>query len=206
MPIVFLPKEIFIPFSSCGKRIMPNKYSVNENETNIQIPIKVSLFKIPQCITKSAFDKNLKANATSTNASIFFTTSNQLPDFGNDCNQCGKIANNAKGNASANPKPVKPAVNCHAPPLNELTNSEPKIGPVQENETITNVSAMKNIPPVLPNPLFESALLAILPGNVISKYPKNEIAKMMKMIKKVILSQGLVDILLKISGCTFPSK
>ena len=135
----------------------------------IQTAKNTSRFKIPQCMTKSAFDKNLNAKATSTNASIFFTTSNQLPDLGNDCSQCGKIANNAKGNASANPKPAKPAVNGHAPPLNEPTSKEPKMGPVQENETITNVNAMKNIPPILPNPLFESALLAMLPGNVISK-------------------------------------
>jgi hypothetical protein len=155
-------------------------------------------------MTRSAFDKNFSANASSKNANTFFTVSNHPPDFGNDFNQSGKIANSAKGNASASPNPARPVVSCHAPPLNDPTNKEPKIGPVQENETMAKVSAIKNIPPTLPNPLFESALLAILLGNVNSKYPKKEMAKKINITKKITFSHGLVEMLLKISGCTFP--
>ena len=148
---------------------MPNRYNVNPLPIKIQIPINTSRFNSPQCITRSALDKNLKASASSKNANTFLTVSNQPPDFGNDCNQLGNIANKAKGNASAKPNPASPEVNCQAPPLIDPTNKEPRIGPVQENETIASVTAIKKIPAILPSPLLESALLAILLGSVISK-------------------------------------
>ena len=41
-----------------------------------------------------------------------------------------------------------PEVNCQAPPSDviELAKSDPRIGPVHENETTAKVRAMKNIP------------------------------------------------------------
>ena len=77
---------------------------------------------------------------------------------------------------------------------------------MQENETMAKVIAIKKIPPKLPNPLFESALLAIPLGSVISKKPKKEMEKNIKITKKIIFNTGLVEMLLKISGCTFPNK
>ena len=76
---------------------------------------------------------------------------------------------------------------------------------MQEKETIAKVIAIKNIPAKLPNPLLESALLAMPLGKLISKKPKKEILKNINMIKKIIFNQGLVEILLKISGCTLPT-
>ena len=72
--------------------------------------------------------------------------------------------------------------------------SEPKIGPVQEKETIAKVSAMKKMPinPPILDP--ESDLLPHLLGNANSKYPKKERAKAMKMAKKNKLSQLFVEI------------
>jgi len=78
------------------------------------------------------------------------------------------------------------------------------MGPVHENETMASVSAIKNIPPILPRPLFVSALPAMLLGKVISKNQKKEIANTMKMIKKIIFNQTLVEMLLNISGCALP--
>ena len=54
---------------------------------------------------------------------------------------------------------------------------DPKIGPVQENDTIAKVSAIKKIP--ISPPIFEpeSALFPHLLGSVSSKYPKKEMAK-----------------------------
>ena len=150
-------------------------------------------------------DKNLKANANSKNANIFFTVSNQPPDLGKLCNHCGNIANKVKGNANATPNPAIPCVKAHAPPCSEPTNKVPKIGPVQEKDTIAKVMAIKKMPPILPSPLFESALLAIPLGKEISKNPKNEILKTINITKKLIFNHGLVEILLKISGCTFPT-
>ena len=76
---------------------------------------------------------------------------------------------------------------------------------MQEKDTIAKVMAIKKMPPILPSPLFESALFAMPLGKEISKNPKNEILKKMNIIKKIIFNHGLVDILLKISGCTLPT-
>ena len=51
-----------------------------------QIPKNTSLFNNPQCSTKSALDKNLKAKANSKKANTFFTVSNHPPDLGKLCN------------------------------------------------------------------------------------------------------------------------
>ena len=115
------------------------------------------------------------------------------------------MANKVNGKANANPKPAIPCVNAQAPPCKEPTNKVPKIGPVHEKETIAKVMAMKKIPPKLPKPLLASALLAIPEGKLISKYPKKEIEKKIKMAKKAMFSHALVEMLLKISGWTLPT-
>src|SRR4051812_7913258 len=115
------------------------------------------------------------------------------------------MANNAKGKASAAPNPAKPIVTGHGPCVKEPTNKEPRITPVHEKETITSVKAIKKIPPILVIFAFASALLANPPGRVISKYPKKEMAKRIKMAKKNTFSGALVEILFNISGCT-PNK
>src|SRR5262245_8595196 len=112
---------------------------------------------MPQCITKSALDKNLNASATSTKANTFFTVSNQPPDLGSDFSKLGKIANKPKRKASEEPKPDRPAVNGQAPPLGDATSKERKMGPVHEKDTIARVSDMKKIPPILPIPPRPSA-------------------------------------------------
>lgn len=80
----------------------------------------------------------------------------------------GNKAKSAKGKASANPNPVIPNVSCIAPPseVKLPANKEPKIGPVQENETIAKVSAMKKIPIPPFNEELESVELPQLLGKV----------------------------------------
>ena len=73
-----------------------------------QIPKNTSLLSSPQCCTRSALDKNLKAKANSKKANTFLTVSNQPPDLGKLCSHCGNIANKEKGKARANPKPAIP--------------------------------------------------------------------------------------------------
>ena len=145
-------------------------YNANPKKTTIHRPIKISLFKNPQCSTKSAFDKNLNANANSKNPKTTFVVFNQPPDFGKEFNQLGNSANKAKGNANANPKPPIPAVNCIAPPseVNEPANNDPKIGPVHEKETMAKVNAIKKIPIIPPTLEAESILLPHEEGSVIS--------------------------------------
>src|SRR5690606_20277581 len=95
-------------------------------------PKNISLLITPNCTTKSAFDKNLIAIANSRNPNTTFTEVSHPPDLGSDCNHPGNIANNANGNANANPKPANPAVNGQAPSDAVPANSEPNIGPVHE--------------------------------------------------------------------------
>ena len=133
--------------------------------------IKISLLINPQCSTKSAFDRNLKAKPSSKKPNIILNVFIHLPDFGKDFNIFGKRANTVKGSAKAIPKPSIPIESCRAPPCedNDPTNKEPKIGPVQENETKTRVSAIKKIPikpPILFD--FESIELIQDEGMVIS--------------------------------------
>src|SRR5690606_7704670 len=100
-----------LPISSCGKRINPKTYNAKSINMIIQIPINTSRFRIPQCSTKSALDKNLNAIASSKNPKITLIVVIHPPDFGSEFNIFGKSANKANGKANARPKPVIPTVN-----------------------------------------------------------------------------------------------
>ena len=80
--------------------------------------------------------------------------------------------------------------------------TEPTIGPVQENDTSTNVRATKNTPARPPLLDFSSDLLSQELGSVISKAPKNEAAKSMKIRKKMIFGSQCVASQLKMSAVT----
>ena len=83
-----------------------------------------------------------------------------------------------------------------------LISTEPTIGPVQENDTSTRVSATKKTPARPPSLECESDLLSQELGSVISKAPKNEAAKSMKIRKKVIFGSQCVASQLKMSAVT----
>src|SRR5210317_1651619 len=110
--------------------------------------IKVSLFNSPQCATKSALERNFNAKANSKNPNTTFTVVIQLPDLGSAFSVFGNKANRPKGKPKAIPKPSIPMDNCIAPPsaVREPASKEPKMGPVQENETMARVNAIKKIP------------------------------------------------------------
>ena len=103
--------ERFLTGESCGNLIFAKRYNVNPKKMTIQIPINSSRLKIPQCPTKSEFDKNLNAKANSKKPKTTLVVFNHPPDFGNEFNQLGNSANKAKGNAKAKPNPLIPAVN-----------------------------------------------------------------------------------------------
>src|SRR5690348_13456992 len=114
------------------------------NPMAIHEAMNTSLGKICHCFTRSAFDKNLKAMASSIKPNTAFNSFIHPPDLGSDCSQLGNKANKTKGNPNPNPNPAIPAVNCHAPfdPLNEPTSNAPRIPLVQEKETMASVNAM----------------------------------------------------------------
>ena len=76
------------------------------------------------------------------------------------------------------------------------------MGPVQENETSTSVSARKKMPPRLLLSALLSLLLTIQLGSVISKAPKNDAAKIMKTRKKITFGSQCVASQLKMSAVT----
>ena len=125
---------------------------------------------MPQCPTKSAFDKNLSAKISSTKPKTTFNVSIHEPDFGSDLSMFGKKANSVKGKPMAIPKETIPTTKFSLPfgVVAILPSNVPRIGPVQEKDTITNVSAMKNMPINPPTFEAESALLASELGSVIS--------------------------------------
>jgi hypothetical protein len=79
-------------------------------------------------------------------------------------------------------------------------NKEPKIGPVQEKETMAKVRAIKNIPAKSPNPDLESTLLAKELGKPISNSPKKDKAKTINTAKNNRFNTTLVERLFNISG------
>jgi hypothetical protein len=58
----------------------------------------------------------------------------------------GKKAKIAKGSASPKPKPNIPTIGANFPEAVDKPNNDATKFPVQLNDTITNVKAMKNIP------------------------------------------------------------
>src|SRR5215212_8424154 len=132
-------------------RTIPSRYKTIAKPIMTQMPMKISLFKKCHCSTRSALDKNFTASPNSKNPKTTFTEFSQPPDFGKDCNQPGKSANKAKGKPSPTPKPAIPKLNCVAPPpppLETPASKEPRMGPVQENDTMAKVSAMKKMPQI----------------------------------------------------------
>ena len=95
---------------------------------------------------KVCIGQKFECSASSKNPKITLVVLSHPPDFGNALSMFGNMAKSANGSPSAAPNPPIPAVSCHAPPSedNELAKSEPKIGPVHENETIESVSAIKH--------------------------------------------------------------
>ena len=188
-----LPTEIWITGLSCGKAIFPNKYNAQAPNTAIQITRNISLSKICNCNTKSTLDKNLKAKANSKNPSDTLTVFNQLPDFGNEFNQPGNMANSIKGKAIADEKPSIPIIGPMPPNCAASAIKVPTIGPVQEKDTIASANAINKIPTKPPRSACLSTLLAQEFGSTISKAPKNEEAKINNRTKNIRLNHTLVD-------------
>ena len=140
------------------------------------------------CKTKSALERNLNAKANSINPKTTFTVLSHPPDLGKFFIKFGNKANAINGKANPSPKPNMAIDNMVAPPSvdSTLPKTKPNAGPVQENDTIISVNAIKNIPKSPPEFEALSALLAKLAGIVISKAPKKDMANTKKTKKKKI--------------------
>src|SRR5690606_16890723 len=119
------------------------------------------------------------AKANSRNPKTTFTLFSHPPDFGILFSQLENRAKSANGIASASAKPNIPIAGPNNSPIEAACTSKvPIIGPVQEKETSAKVAAIKNNPVI---PLLCCDLSSILftheEGRVISKAPKNDMAK-----------------------------
>ena len=114
----------------------------------------------------------------------------------------GNIARIVNGRANAIEKASIVTIGVQNSPWVDLIRTEPTIGPVQENDTSTRVSAMKKMPasPFLSE--FLSLLLTSDEGSVISKAPKKDAAKIMNTAKKTRFGSQWVASQLKMSAVT----
>ena len=109
------------------------------------------------------------------------------------------------GRAKATLKASMVTIGVQNSPEVDLMSTVPTIGPVQENDTSTRVSAMKNIPPRPFEEDLASLLLARLVGSSISNAPKNEAAKIMNITKNRMFGSQWVASQLNMSAVTaFP--
>ena len=115
------------------------------------------------------------------------------PDFGKECIHPGNIAKSINGKANANEKPNIPTIGAIPPLEAASTNNVPTIGPVHENETIAKANAMNKIPTTPPLSAWSSTVFAQELGNIISKAPRKDAAKITNKTKKRILNHTLVD-------------
>ena len=114
--------------------------------------------------------------------------------MGKDCNQPGNMANKAKGIAIAMENPAMPTTGAMILPDDAAsTKRNPIMGPVQENDTMVRVRAIKKIPQNPDPEAFRSVPVLQPAGSVIWKTPKKERAKKTSIRKKRILTIALVD-------------
>ncbi len=143
---------------------------------------------------KSATERNFSERANSRKASVTLKVFIQPPDLGNFCNIVGNMAKSENGSAKAKAKPSIPIVGASSDLPAASTSSVPMIGPVQLNDTMTSVKAMKRMErkPVVADDLADIFVLHD-DGSVSSKAPKNEAANTTRMRKKMILTTALVE-------------
>jgi hypothetical protein len=162
--------------------------------------MRINIFRdnISQPEVISATEKNFNASPISKNAKKTFTVFSHPPERGIEFNHDGKRAKRLNGTDNAIAKPSIPTAGAIIEPeVDTCTKRVPIIGPVQEKDTITRVNAIKEI---LTSPVVCSALSFNAvdhdAGNVISKKPKNEIAKKTSNPKNTKLNTAFVDSLL----------
>ena len=172
---------------------MPKRYRARAPKMAIQMAMKTSLSSTWACSTRSAFDRNLKASANSRKPRKTLTVLSQPPDFGRELSHPGKAAKMEKGRAMASENPSMLIMGAIPPWAAAATRAVPTMGPVHEKETMARARAMKKMPSSPPRSAWESTLVPQELGRVISKAPRNEMAKITSRAKKIRLNHTLVE-------------
>src|SRR5215472_10751827 len=105
--------------------------------------------KIPQCQTRSAFERNFIAAAISRNPTTTLTEIIQPPDFGSCERNCGAKARKKNGTANTVEKASMPASGHRQFPCAVMTNNVPTNGAVQVNDVSVKVEPIKRAPTTL---------------------------------------------------------
>src|SRR5690606_11056623 len=199
--IIVRGTDIYSKVLSCENLILPIKYNPSIAKITIHRARYTSLSNKFQLYAKSTLDKNFKAKANSKKPKTTFTLFSHPPDFGNDFNIEGNIANKTNGTANAQEKPNIPIAGPkRSPRVAASTSNVPMIGPVQEKETTAKLADIKNNPT---NPLLSelaSILLTKELGKVISKAPRNDAANTTNIKKKKKLKIPFVESSFNASG------
>ena len=96
--------------------------------------------------TRSAFERNFSAAATSMKPSTPLSAPIHEPDFGRRPSAFGKTAKRTNGSANTLEKTTIPRTGYPHPPCTVAARRPPTNGTVHENDTSTSVSPMKSTP------------------------------------------------------------
>src|SRR5258705_10607339 len=112
--------------------------------TATQLARTTSRVKIPQRHTRSTFDRNFIAAATSSKPITTLTALSHPPDFGSCETSCGTSANTKNGSAKTIENASMPTTGYIHLPCAAITSSVPPNGPVQVNDASENISPIKS--------------------------------------------------------------
>src|SRR5215213_92706 len=161
----------------------------------IQIASTTGRVKIPQCQTKSTFERNFIAAATSRKPIETLMEFIQPPARGSCETHCGTSASTKNGKAKTVEKASIPRSGICQLPCDAETRIVPTNGDVQVNEVSVKVKPIKSAPTIpLPSPSWLRVRLSNLVktevGTLISYEPKRLKAKKRKIPVIKRLTQG----------------
>src|SRR5438552_9745397 len=95
--------------------------------------------------TRSAFDRNFTAAASSRNPIVVLSDTIHAPPFGNRASHPGTSASTTKGKAKVVEKIASPSAGQRQLPCDAVTRSVPTNGAVQVNDVSAKVSPMSSV-------------------------------------------------------------
>ena len=119
---------------------VPARYTARPTAITIHDTSTTSRVKMPHDHTRSAFDRNFIAAASSRNPITTFTRASHGPERGNWLTSCGAGASTTNGSAKVAEYASSPAIGRCQSPCAATTSSVPRNAAVQVSEVRVNVS------------------------------------------------------------------
>src|SRR5688572_10296204 len=138
----------------------------------IHNPITTLRVKMPQPHTRSTFDRNFNAAASSNNPIVAFTDSSHAPERGSAATACGAQASTTNGNAKIDENTSRPPSGHCQSPCDATTSNVPRKGAVQVNDVRVNARLISKVPAYRPRPASaEAAVVRNRDGSASSNAP-----------------------------------